>query len=193
MVKEINKQAVFIIVILLAIIGFLVYWSSFSEPGNEGAAVKSVQDAYQLMTENPVEILKVTEESGLYKVTMKTRLQNGQQSVAEAYVTKNGKLLATVVNATDYLKALQKQKSFDECLAGKNLLVAGQSTDLNTIQQLSLLGNYAYKFYVDCVGNNLQLCQNAGVKEIPVTVYENYSYTGIKPVQFYENLTGCTY
>ncbi len=114
--------------------------------------------------------------------------------MAEAYVTKDGNLIVNnPVNVTAYMEQLRRVKTFDECLAGKKLAVAGQTTDANTVQQLRVLGNFAYKFYVDCSGANLQMCQQAGIKEIPVTVFDNSSYTGVQPLSFFENLTGCIY
>ena len=198
MAEKKNKKFIWIIAVLLVIIAVLagrdVISRGIAGSSATSAAVKSVGDVYSLITENPAEVLKVVEQNGLYKVTLKTTLPNGQQTVAEAYVTKDGALIVNnPVNITAYMEQLRREKAFDECLAGKKLAVAGQTTDANTVQQLRVLGNFAYKFYVDCSGANLQMCQQAGIKEIPVTVFDNSSYAGVQPLSFFENLTGCIY
>lgn len=193
-----NYKYIGIIIILLIAVAVLGMQNTGiftgQATGKQDAAVKAVENIYSLITENPVEVLKVEEQSGLYRIVMRTTLPNGQQNVAEAFVTKDGSMILTnPLNTTAYADQLTKEKAFAECVASKRLVVAGQATDSNTIQQLRLLGNFAYKFYVDCSGANLQVCQQANITQIPLVVYNNASYPGVQARSFFEDLTGCRY
>ena len=47
------------------------------------------------------------------------------------------------------------------------------------------------KLFFDCTGDNLQTYQQMGVKNIPSVVYNQTIYEGVKPAEWFENVTGC--
>jgi len=188
----IKKEKIYIVVIvILAIAIAYVFLQSTITTGSQQQALNKLTDVYKLITEADVEVLSVEEVSGVYKVLLRLRGTLGD-SLEEIYVTKDGNLITDkIIDTEDYKTRLESQKEFIECLKEKNLLVFGQSNEPNTIQQLQLLGNFAYKIYVDCVGANLEACQQLGIQEIPSVVYEGKSYAGVKNIDWFESLTGC--
>ena len=67
----------------------------------------------------------------------------------------------------------------------------GQTSQPATLSQLEILGNFAYKVYVDCLGANLELCQQLGIEQVPTIFYSDMIYTGTKDLQWFEDTTGC--
>lgn len=198
MVEKVSKEKMLygLIIILAIAVSFLLYQSLIATAQKEAkqkAAVDNVKKIYETLTENPVEVLSVKEESGIYRVFLRTRDAAGNQQVQEILVSIDGALfMDRAFNTQAFLEKLTKEKAFAECLADKRLLVFGQSGEVNTQTQLQILGSFARKVYVDCVGTNLQLCQQIGITQVPTTVYNNTPYIGVQPLQLYEQLTGCS-
>jgi hypothetical protein len=187
-----NREIFYIIVIvvLIIVIASMLLQSAITT-GSQQQALEKLKDVYELITEADVEVLSVEEASGVYRVMLMLRGNLGEQ-VEEVYVTKDGNLITdTVIDTEGYRTRLESEKAFIECMQGKRLLVFGQSNEPNTIQQLQILGNFAYKIYIDCVGANLQACQQLGIEQIPTVIYEGRNYTGIMPINWFESLTGC--
>ncbi len=182
-----NRIYLAVIVLLVIVIGYLLV-SQVQPP-----VAKEVEDLYQLLTESDVDVLSVIQESGLYKVTVKYTDRTGSEAVQDVYITADGSFITDkLLNLEDYKARLSREKDFVDCLRDKNVIVFGSSNDLVSSQQLSLLGSYAYKIYVDCFANP-ETCQQLGVTQVPITVYGNQSYVGLKSVSWFEELTGCKY
>jgi len=160
--------------------------------GGENAATQNIRDVYKLLTDRDVEILSVNEESGIYKVSIKTVDANGTSNVQDVFITKDGKLVTDrFLRIEDYRASLLSNKNFIDCLSAKGMLVLGQNFDNYTIMQMQVLGDFGYRIYFDCVGGNLQTCQNLGIKKVPSMLYNQTIYEGLKPVQWFEDMTGC--
>ena len=180
-------------IIIVAASAFAIYGLSFT--GNfaaESQAEQNAKDIYGLLTGSEPEVLGVKEESGIYRVVLRTFDSSGASSVQDVFITKDGKLITDkLLNADDYQKSLESSKDFVDCLSGKDVRILGQSTDNYTIAQIQALGEFGYRIYFDCTGNNLQACQRAGIQNIPAVIYNSTIYEGLKPVGWIENLTGC--
>ena len=141
-----------------------------------------------------MEILSVKEESGIYRILIKTTDAKGAINAQEVFITKDGKLITDkFLPAADYKTSLQNDKDFLDCLYGKGVRVLGLSDNNYTLMQLNALGNFWYKIYIDCAGNNLQACQQLGVKNIPSVLYNQTIYEGAKSLNWFENVTGCSF
>ncbi|MBI2578168.1 MAG: hypothetical protein HYW26_00500 [Candidatus Aenigmarchaeota archaeon] len=190
-----NRLLYGLIAVLVLALLFIVYNSYIAtgqKTAKQEAAVDKVKKIYETITEGPVEVLNVKEESGMYRVILATRDASGSRQVQEILVSSDGALFTDrAVNTQAFLERITKEKSFAECLAGKQLLVFGQINEVNTQAQLQVLGSFYRKFYVDCTGANLQLCQQVGITQVPTTVYNNTPYIGVQALQLYEQLTGC--
>jgi hypothetical protein len=192
---KIDKVYAGIIIVLAVVVVYMFY-----QPGqavtadlDKQAAGDVVKQIYELQYETQAEILSVNETSGLYKVTVKFTDYNRNQTTNEIFVTKDGKLIADrLIVAESYNRLLSAQKIFVECLNAKGLRILGKSNDTATLQQLNVLGIYAYKLYVSCDGVNEQTCIDIGVGRYPTAVYNNTGYDSIYTAQFFSELTGCT-
>ncbi|MBI4018096.1 MAG: hypothetical protein HY368_00630 [Candidatus Aenigmarchaeota archaeon] len=184
-----------VIAVLVLALAFLIYSSYISagqKAAKQEAAVEKVARIYELLTENTVEVLNVKEESGMYRVILATRDAAGSRQVQEVLVSSDGALFTDrAVNTQALLDRVTKEKAFAECLAEKQVLVFGQSSEVNTQTQLQVIGSFYRKVYVDCTGANLQVCQQVGITQVPTTVYNNTPYIGVQTLQLYEELTGC--
>lgn len=182
-----------VVIVILVIVIAAMFLQNVMITGSQQQALDKLTDVYELITEAEVEVLSVEEVSGVYKVLLRLKGTLGD-TLEEIYVTKDGSLITDkIIDTEDYKTRLENQKAFTECLKDKNLLVFGQSNEPNTIQQLQILGSFSYKIYVDCVGAQLEACQQLGIQEIPSFVYDGKIYTGVKTIDWFESLTGCEF
>lgn len=176
--------AVMIIVVIAAAALFL--------NNSPSSAAEKVRGVYSLLSESNAEVISVKEESGVLRILLRVPLRNGQPALQDVLATKDGSIMTDrIINTSAFASQLQREKAFAECLAAKNVVIAGVSTDANTVAQLQAIGNYAYKVYVDCAGANLQVCQSAGITAVPTIVVGNQSVAGPQPLSFFVQATGC--
>jgi hypothetical protein len=157
-------------------------------------AMQNIKDIYKIQTDRDVEILSSKLESGIYHVVVRAQDLTGAPVVQDIYITTDGKLLTDkMLQADQYKTALESNKNFITCLSDKGVRVVGLSSNNYTVLQMQVLGTFGYKIYFDCGGNNLQTCQQLGVKTIPSIVYNQTIYEGAQPIAWFEQLTNCTY
>lgn len=181
-----------VILVLAVILAFMSLQTTLFT-GPQQKVLEDIEGVYKLLTESDVEVLSANDEGYLYKMLLRMKLAEGDV-LREVYATKDGKFFseaANVIEVSTFMEMLEKERDFSECLRTKGLLVFGQRSEPNTVQQLLVIGNFANRIYVDCVGANLQACQQLGIQEIPSVVYQDNIYTGVKPLEWLENLTGC--
>lgn len=172
------------VVVILIAAGVLLFAGSFQQE----AARKKVVDAYSALGSR-LEVLSIKEENGVYKMVLKPMDSN---TVQEIYVTKDGQLLLrNVVRLEDFTSRILREDNFSQCLADRRVVVFGTSSDVNTLQQLQLIGSFAGRVFFDC-STNLQTCANLNITLVPTTFYQNTLYPGVQPVSLYTQLTGCT-
>jgi hypothetical protein len=187
-----RKDLFYIAIIVILAVGLSLYVLADFMPFASGEAVDKVVKVYQLLSEGKVEPMKVTEDGGLYRVVLRITTANGD-NLQEVYVSKDGSIITDkILRTEDYQAKLEREKGFADCLKSKQLLVFGQSNEQNTLTQLTTLGNFGYKVFVDCTGANLQVCQQLGIQQIPLILYENKTYTGVHDLSWFEQTTGCS-
>ncbi len=192
--KPMKKDLVYIgvIVVLVIILAFMFLQNTITA-GSQKQVLDSVESVYKMLTEGEVEVLSVKDEGHIYKILIRLKLASGDV-IRELYATKDGKFLTeNIMDVSETLVRLEREKDFAECLSSKGLIVFGQKSEPNTVQQLLTIGNYANKIYVDCTGANLQACQQLGIQQIPSIVYNNQIHTGVKSLEWIESLTGCKF
>jgi hypothetical protein len=194
--SSVRREPVYIVLILvLAVALAFSFIQNNFVVSSQNEAVENVKDVYELLTESEVEVLKVDDVGSLYNVLLRMKLSTGDM-LTEVFASKDGKYFseaANVIESAGFAERLTREKDFAECLFGKKLLVFGVSNEQNTAQQLLEIGNFATKIYVDCVGTNLQICQQVGIQTIPTIVYEGRNYTGPVTRNWISDLTGCEY
>ena len=189
-----RKEMVYIgvIVVLVVVLAFMFLQNTITL-GSQKQALDSAEGVYKMLTESEVEVLSVKDEGYVYRLLIRLKLRDGDV-IRELYVTKDGKFLTeNIMDVPETMTRLGKEKDFAECLSSKGLIIFGQKSEPNTLQQLLVIGNYANKIYVDCTEANLQACQQLGIKEIPSIVYNNQIYTGVKSLEWVESLSGCKF
>lgn len=194
--KPEKREIVYIgIILVLAVMLAFMFLQNTLIAGSQRQVLENVESVYEMLTESDVEVLNVKDEGYVYKAILRLKLVGGDV-LREVYVTKDGKFLSEAGNVLEVsvlTERLEKEKGFAECLREKGMIVFGQRSEPNTLQQLLLIGNFANNIYVDCVGANLQACQQLGIQEIPSIVYQDKIYTGVKTVEWIGSLTGCEY
>jgi hypothetical protein len=181
----------------LALGSSLIFFTGFRlgkiSPQEAGERVKEL---YELATGTSVEIVGVLEESGMYKVILRTTDFLGRTAMLEVYVSQDGKLLSeAVLKAQEFKSTLENQRNFVDCLALKGVRIYGISNGTATLLQLRTLGGrwFVGKIYLDCTGEGLQACIDAGVEVLPSIVYEGKVYQGVKTIDWFEEKTGCKF
>lgn len=139
-----------------------------------------------------VTLLGVSEESGLYRVAVK----DATDVASEFYVSRDGRLLFQpgVAGINQSISRLVSRRAFFDCLAAKGLIFFGSTETNSTLLQLQILGGSSFvdRIYVSCEGEQAQSCIDAGIEEVPTFVYANQSYSGVKTLDWFSNLTNCT-
>jgi hypothetical protein len=182
------------IIILGAIIASMLLQNTLIA-GSQQKVLDNVVETYKMLTESDVEVLSTKDEGNLYKLLLRLKIPGGDV-LKEVYATKDGRYFSeagNVIEVSEFMARLERERNFAECLKLQGLLVLGQKSEPNTLQQLLIIGNYANKVYVDCVGANLQACQQIGIQQIPTIIYNRMNYTGVKERAWIEALTGCKY
>lgn len=183
-----------VIIVLVIVIAFMFFQNTLVT-GSQKQVLDSVEDVYELLTEGDAEILSAKDEGYVYRILVRMKLATGDV-IREIYATKDGKFISeagNVIEVSSFMDRLSKERDFAECLKTNGFILFGQGSEPNTLQQLLVIGNFANSVYVDCVGANLQACQQLGIQTIPTIVYGNMSYAGVKPREWIESLTGCEY
>lgn len=188
-----KKLSATIAVLAIAVLSFFVY-SQYQTSIETNSIKTNLKSLYELA--NPTiqaEVAAVNEESGLYKVLIKSTSSAGVNYV-EVWVTKDGRLLTqNVIFVKESVAQMTNMKSFVDCLDSKGLKIYGISNHTATLLQLNLLGTYSPKLFVPCDGNLVQNCISAGVEEVPSVVFQKQVYAGMKQIDFLQNITGCKF
>ncbi len=181
-----------VVVLVLVIIGLLIFNPFAAAGGDRAKAEESVKELYKVITGSDAEILKTTEQNGVYKMAVRFKNTNGQDTVQDVFVTKDGMFF------TDRLLELQAQKSllinqsaFSQCLFDRQVRVFGLSTDAVTQAQLQALGAFSGRLYVDCGGQNLATCQQLNITQVPVIYSNGTLLQGPLNLQWFEQNAGC--
>jgi hypothetical protein len=190
--KSGKPHAVIIAVLVIIAAYAVIVTFMFFQPAGATSAAAAVKEIYELQYESPAEILSVNETSGMFDVKVKFRDYSGNETTNDVFVTRDGRLIADrLIISETYKRMLAAQKNFSECLFNKGLRILGQADDAATLQQLDVLGVYAYKVFVSCDGTNDVSCKNLGVLKYPTTVYNNTGYDSFYSAQFLADMTGC--
>ncbi len=161
-----------------------------------GDVSSQLESLYELVNpEVDVSVVKVDEVSGMYKVLFKAVDALGATNYQEVYITQDGKFLSqNMIIITESINQLTKSKNFIDCLDSKNVRIAGIANNTGTQLQFNALGlPYSGKLYVSCDGESVQQCLDFGITQVPTIIYNNQGYPGPQPVEFFENLTACTF
>ncbi len=193
--KKIETKDVFYIaltiVVILLFLSIHLYNLSLTKVKDKTA--EKIKGVYEMLTERDVEILNIEDKGNLYKILLRLKLDTGDV-LKEVYLTKDGLFFSEdMLNISEFTQNLERQKNFTECLRSNGVIVFGQKNEPNTARQLLIIGNYANKIFVDCSGTNIDMCKKLGIKRIPTVIYKNMNYTGVKPIRWFEALTGCKY
>lgn len=202
MAKDKNHAIVFILISLVigAVIGFLIF--NYSTLFLKFDTEQKVKRFYELVfPDSRVEIVSLKEESGLYKVLAKITSAAGI-SYQEAYVTKDGKLLAatdSTILVESSIEQIGKAKDFVDCLFDKGVRIYGLLNQTAnpagvqaTLLQLNILGRlYSPKLYVSCDRELVQQCLNKGITTVPSVVIGENIESGLKTIDWFVNKTGC--
>ncbi|MBI2547600.1 MAG: hypothetical protein HYW23_04115 [Candidatus Aenigmarchaeota archaeon] len=193
--KTIGIAGVFLIGIVLGIVISSLSPLNLTTLVN-GDVSSKVKSLYELV--NPgvsVSVVKIDDVNGMYKVLFKAVDVSGGVTYRETFITKDGKLLTeNMVQVDPSISQLNKTHNFVDCLATKDVKVAGIANDTVTLMQFNALGgSYATKLYLSCDGGQVQQCVNSGITQVPAVIYNSKIYAGVQTIQFLGNLTGCTF
>lgn len=140
-----------------------------------------------------LELVRVQDQSGLYKVDVK----NSNDQLQTFYVTKDGRRIATQLGDLDRIsRTVDAQREFNQCLNDRNVVLYGNATQQRTLLQIQLLGGaQSVSGYYQDVNNQQTLAQaaNRGVQQVPAFYYNGSVLQGINQLNAVEEFTGCSY
>lgn len=183
-----------IIALVLVIIVLVIFLpGSGGAAANQQQAEKSVKDLYSLITGSDAEVLKTTEQSGVYRIVVRLRDATGRDTVQDVFVTKDGLFFTDRLLSLEGQKSLlQNQSAFAACLFDRQVRVLGLANDPATLAQLQVLGAFSGRIYIDCGGQNAALCQQMNVTQVPVVFVNGTLVQGPQNLAWFEQNTGCT-
>lgn len=142
-----------------------------------------------------LELVNLNEENGLYRA----QISNQDDQLTTYYLTKNGELVieeSGVTNLQQFSQQVNARANFTGCMAERNVVMYGNSSQQETAAQIQLLGgtNMVSEIYTDVnERENLREAIERGIQRIPAFYYDNSSVEGIQSINNLENFTGCTY
>lgn len=156
-------------------------------------AIDTVIKMYTMVAGKPMDVLETTEVSGMWRVTFQTR--GTKEAPSTVHVTKDGKLaFEGGFELNRRYDKMQIDHNFAQCLHVRGLRVIGDSRDKTTTAQLKQVGSFAGKIFVDCGRTKdgcAKLMKKLGIKKLPVIEQGEDRFTGPRPRQFLETLSGC--
>ena len=156
-------------------------------------AIKTVTDMYSMIADKPMDVLEVTEASGMWRITFQTR--GVKEAPSTVHVTKDGKLaFEGGFELQRRHERLQIDHNFAQCLHVRGVHVIGDGRTKEATAQLKEIGSFAGKIFVDC-GRTKDGCaplmKKLGVQKLPVIEQGSDRFTGPRPRSFLETLSGC--
>ncbi|GEM_PF-2476536 len=156
-------------------------------------AKQVVTDIYSRIAGKPMDVLEVTEVSGLWRITFQTR--GVKEAPSTVHVTKDGKLaFEGGFELEKRQQKLQMDDNFATCLKLRGVRIIGDGRTKATRAQLQQVGSFAGKIFVDC-GRAKEGCKPLMAKlkltKLPVIEQGEDRFTGPRPKQFLETLSGC--
>jgi len=181
--------AAVIIIVIIAAVAVLF----FQDRGDETKVTANIKEIYKILTDRDVEVLSAKYENGIYKLVIRIIDATGNSNVQDLFATKDGQYMTDkLIDMQAYRLGLVKEKDFIDCLFNRGVRIVGISNNTASVLQVQALGSFGYRLYFDCAGENLQICQNIGVKSVPSVIYNNTIYEGLKEPAWFAALTNCT-
>ncbi|MBI2676322.1 MAG: hypothetical protein HYX24_07725 [Candidatus Aenigmarchaeota archaeon] len=183
-----------IIVLALAVIALLAYYplGLGAGTGDRSKAEENVRELYKVVSGGAVEVIKTVEQNGLQKVTVRFRDVTGRDILADVFVTRDGEFFTDrLIDLRLQKSSLANQSAFADCLFNKQLRVFGLSSDQGTQAQLQALGAFSGRIYVDCGGQNLAICQQINITQVPVIFFNKNLVQGPQARGWFEQNVQC--
>ncbi len=187
-------KIVIVILVLIILAGgvFFVFGSIPAAGGDKTKAEANVLDLYKVITGGNVEILKTSEQNGLYKVTVRFGDATGRDTVQDIFITKDSLFFTDrLIDVGVQKSVLGNQSAFAQCLFDKRIRIFGLSNDPATQAQLQVLGAFAASLYVDCGGQNAAICQQLNITQVPVIFYNGTLVQGPLNTDWFVQNAGC--
>src|SRR3989338_192968 len=95
---KVTNEKIYVGIIIVLVLGLALLFSGTmtgkaTDAGTDNVAATNVKEIYRILTGGDVEVMKVAEESGLYKVTIRFNDATGRSTVQDVHVTKDGKFI----------------------------------------------------------------------------------------------------
>jgi len=198
--SEITRQDLLLPVIGLFLISTGVFLGSnlnyFSIDGQSVSEDRASQDLISLLetrSGQEHEVVSVKTENDLYKIDV----SDPQNQLSTYYITRNGEMITNGMTDFEELKnTVDAQREFSNCLANKNTVMYGNSSQRATSLQIQILGgvNMAAPIYKDLSNQqNLQEAVERGVETVPGIYYDGSVLSGVNQISQISEFTGCQY
>lgn len=198
--SEISKQNILLPIAGLFLIFTGVFLGSnlnyFSIDGQGVSGDTASQDLVSLLetqSGQEYEVVSVKTENDLYKIDVSDQ----QNQLSTYYITKNGEMMADGMTEFKQLKnTVDAQRGFSNCLANRNTVLYGNSSQRETSLQIQILGgsDMAAPIYKDLNNQqNLQEAVERGIETVPGFYYEGSVLSGVNQISQISEFTGCQY
>jgi len=194
MVWEFLKSREIVISLVISLLvglfaGVAVYHVSVGDM-SEGEASSLVSDAFEAQGQD-VEVASVERESSsVYRVIVESG-----EGLDTVFVSSDGEfMLLNPVESGEYIEFASQRSEFVECLESEDVSIIGVSGQQATQLQLQALGGFGLEnIYVEADEETVTELEAEGVEELPVTVYEGELFEGVQDLEFFEEVTGCSF
>ncbi len=197
-----RDKVLFFILSVVVVAGLVAFGLNLLKPGsvtglfsNQNEISGKVEKLYELVNAGvDVSVVKVEEANGMYKLLLKAVDASGAITYREVYVSMDGGLMSeNMILVSDSINRMTKMRDFVDCMDGKGMRIFGLVNHTATSFQFNALGgSYATKLYGSCDGGErAQQCIDAGITQVPTTVYQGKGYPGVQTAEALSALTGC--
>lgn len=171
----------------------LNYFSIDGQSISEDHAAQDLVSLLETRSGQEYEVVSVKTENDLYKIDVSDQ----QNQLSTYYITKNGEMMTNEMTEFEQLKnTVEAQRGFSNCLANKNTVMYGNSSQRATSLQIQVLGgvNMVAPIYKDLNNQqNLQEAVDRGVETAPGIYYDGSVLSGVNQISQISELTGCQY
>jgi hypothetical protein len=194
---RLHKIVIIVLAVLLLATSFMAFSSTTGMVTSDQSKVnRNVLDLYKLITGKDAEIVKTSDQSGVYKISVRFTDSTGRDTIQDIFVTKDGSYFTDrLVDLVAQTSLLQNQSAFAQCLVEKQVRIVGPSNDNQTIAQIQLLGAFAAtgNIYLDCNSDIYRTaCQQLNTTQFPVIfVGNNPTAQGPQNLDWFETNVGC--
>lgn len=161
-------------------------------------AQNKIEEVYQLYLGEKPNIEKKKELKNFYKFSISLNQSNGTEKIYDTlFLTKDGKyLVEDPLARKNYIESLKTRSEFIQCLKNNELVIYGKNKTPEVQYQINILKGSLHTSQIDKIYKEMdkrikRRLLSRNITRIPAYKVNDKYYSGIKQINWFEEMTGC--